>query len=122
MTSNFDDLMYWSSDDYFIGKNLDTAISNIKNVLNKLESDGHKPREWTDEDENSCTNPSWLFGVRREHPNSCITVNLPDNECKSILMFNLHNHLKFLTEIKDELDSDKEYILIDELDSDNADH
>ena len=65
MTSNFEDLGYWCSLTDLHEQNLDTVITRIEEVITILNTQGFQLRQLIDEDINSVTNPSWIWGVRK---------------------------------------------------------
>jgi len=101
MTTNFMDLGYWDSEKDLNGKNVREVETKIQEILRDLKTNGFTMRTLTEEDEESITIPSWMWG-HKDKRSGIISENLPDSQRISILMFHLNNLLKTSQEYSDE--------------------
>jgi len=98
MTSNFEDLGFWNSEEDLVGKTPVEIKKKIEIILNHLRAEGYTSRKWTTDDEESYTIPSWMFGhtnppTGRASAHGIDYFDLPMNERVEILMFHLENIL-----------------------------
>lgn len=98
-TLNFEDLNFWDSE-----KDMHKCrVSDIKNKIEALLMRMKPPREWTQEDEDSITIPSWMFG-HKKHEGFFVRApdkNLPGDEREHILAFHLKNILELISDYDD---------------------
>ncbi len=111
MTQNFEDLNYWDSGRDLNGKTSPTVMRALFDALQKMRNDGYVTREWSKEDEESCTIPVWKWGLstkrRKDYP--AALELLSDDERASVLMF----HLNGLYDLSTQYDDSYTWIVVD---------
>jgi hypothetical protein len=90
-TGNFDRLNLWNSETMLHNKSIKEVTKQIDVILEKLVKQGVVARTLTDEEEDDICNPTWYWGNKRPHPESCLMVPLSEEEQLPILMFHLQN-------------------------------
>jgi endonuclease I len=101
MTGNFSDLDIWDTKKDLHGKTTVEIATTIETILNKLKGDGYTARQYTQEDEESRTNPSWVWGHTEPdwnkkgcHAYGRDYFDLPKKDRIEVLMFHLNNLLE----------------------------
>ena len=101
-TTNFVDLGYWESKVDLHKLNVLQVKCNLEKVLKKMEDDGYKMYQISEEDKNSYTIPGWVFGHCKMIGHIGPSIDLPDDQRKSILMLHLKEILDVIKEYNNE--------------------
>ena len=83
-TGNFEDLLYWNTDVDLNGKTLDEVLRKIDITISRLNREGIEQHPYTP----NFFLPSWWFG-HDDRNRTVRSVNLPDEERKSVLLLHL---------------------------------